>query len=136
MTGFLFQASADHYDLRVQPQPGAIVSWRAQRYRSLMLPGKIVFFWLAGESAYRGLHGWGTLTSAPYEHGDHYEVDARFDHRIVPHVPASVIQTNPVLRDHQIFTLRTGSNFLLEEAEVRALIGLIPAGQQPALALA
>ena len=135
MSGFLFQATADNYDLRVQPEPGAVISWRAQRHRSLMLPGKIVFFWLAGDIDYRGLHGWGALTSRPYERGDHYRVDVRFDHRIVPHVPASAVQGDPVLRDHQIFTLRTGSNFLLEDHEVRALVSLIPAGQQPALTL-
>jgi len=133
MSGFMFQASEDHYDLRVQPQPGSVIHWRAQRYRSLMMPGKIVFFWLAGDSPYRGLHGWGALTSSPYEHGDHYRVDVRFDHRIVPHVPADAVRADPILRDHQIFTLRAGSNFLLEDDEIQALVNLIPVEQQPAL---
>ncbi len=135
MSAFLFQASADHYDLRTQPKPGTVIDWPAQRYRSLMRPGALVFFWLAGESSYRGLHGWGALTSHPYEQGAHYRVWVEFSHRIVPHVRALVVQADPVLCNHPIFTLRTGSNFLLDDEEVQAMVSLIPAEQRPAMSL-
>ena len=57
MTAFLFQANTDRYDLRQQPVAGATVWWPAQRYRSLMRPGELAFFWLAGDERVRGLYG-------------------------------------------------------------------------------
>ena len=136
MTAFLFQATADHYPLGVTPSPGSTIWWRAQRYRSLMRPGILVFFWQAGGEAVRGLHGWGRVISEPYRHGDDFRVDVSFDCRIKPHVPASVIRSEPILRDHPIFTVRVGSNFLLDENEVMAITALIPVAMRPELASA
>lgn len=108
MTAFLFQSTVDHCDLRLHPAPGATVWWLAQRYRSQMRPGGLVFFWLAGPDTLRGLHGWGRLVSQPYKHEDDFRVDVRFECRLKPHLAASVIRANPILRDHPIFTVRVG----------------------------
>ena len=136
MTAFLFQATDDNYPFRERPEPGSTIWWRAQRYRSLMRPGSLVFFWQAGNEAVRGLHRWGQLVSEPYKRADDFRVDVRFDRRIQPHVPASVIRSDPVLRDHPIFTVRVGSNFLLDANEVAALTALIPTAMRPELASA
>jgi len=136
MIAFLFQATDDHYDFRTRPAPGAIIWWRAQRYRSLMRPGGLVFFWQAGQETVRGLHGWGRLVSEPYRQADDFRVDVRFDCRIQPHIPASVIRAEPILHNHPIFTVRVGSNFLLSDDELEALTTLIPTVIRPELASA
>ena len=132
MIGFLFQATAANYE-RARPEPGKTVWWRAQRYRSLMHPGSLVFFWVAGEDTIRGLHGWGRLASEPYKKDADFLVDVRFERHIEPHIGASAIRGDKVLADHPIFTVRVGSNFLLDDAELRALIVLIPLPQRPEL---
>jgi len=99
-----------------------------------MQPGELVFFWVAGQEGERGLHGWGRIVSGPYKEAGDFRVDVRLECRIEPHIPASVIRANPVLRDHPIFTVRVGSNFLLDDDEVPALLELIPTAQRPELA--
>lgn len=136
MTAFLFQASDTNYPLWERPAEGTTIWWRAQRYRSLMLPGSLVFLWQAGADSVRGLHGWGHLVSRPYRATDDYRVDVRFERRIQPHIPAAVIRSEPVLRDHPVFTVRVGSNFLIDDDELAALSALIPSGMRPELASA
>jgi hypothetical protein len=99
-----------------------------------MKPGELVFFWVAGQEGERGLHGWGRIVSEPYKEAGDFRVDVRLECCIEPHIRASVVHADPVLRDHPIFTVRVGSNFLLDDDAVPALVALIPAAQRPELA--
>src|SRR5262249_31905166 len=121
------------HDLLSWPEVGQTVDWRAQRYRSLMRQGELVFFWRAGDAEFRGIHGWGHLDSPPYEQDGRYRVKVRFEHRFVPHISAARLPSDPILRDLQIFSVRVGSNFLLEPTEVEAILRHIPAEQRPLL---
>jgi hypothetical protein len=40
------------------------------RYWQHMLPDDLVFFWLGGPRAIRGIYGWSTLTTTPVSDGD------------------------------------------------------------------
>lgn len=136
MTSFIFQSTDHNYDLSVRPQEGSSISWRAEQYRSLMHPGEFVFYWLASSnSAIRGLHGWGELTSEPYLHGDQYRVDTIFRRRIRPHVAAATVRSVSALANLRIFTVRVGSNFALSETEARALTELLPPAARPPIGL-
>lgn len=73
MNYWIFQAKPERFDLR---KPGTIEAgksddWDATRYRSEMMPGDKVFFWLAGNEDHRGIYGWGELTSEPHPGGSH-----------------------------------------------------------------
>jgi hypothetical protein len=133
MSSFIFQATTERHDLRFWPSVGQTVDWRAQRYRSLMRPEELVFFWRAGEAEFRGIHGWGHLDSLPYEQDGQFRVKVRFEHRLAPHISAAQLQSDSTLRDLQIFSVRVGSNFLLEPTELEALLRHVPAEQRPQL---
>ena len=66
MNVFLFQSAPEQYDLRKELRPGEFDNWHATRYRMEMHPGDIVFFWMGGDQNFRGLYGWGEITSEPY----------------------------------------------------------------------
>src|SRR5262249_34657303 len=133
MSSFIFQATTERHDLSSWPAVGQTVDWRAQRYRSLMQPEDLVFFWRAGEAELRGIHGWGHLDSRPYEQDGRYRIKVRFEHRLVPHIPAARLQSDPMLRDLQLFSIKVGSNFLLEPEQVEAILHIIPAEHRPLL---
>src|SRR5215471_5454258 len=132
MSSFLFQATKERHDLSTWPTVGQTVDWRAQRYRSMMRPDELVFFWRAGDADLRGIHGWGHLVSVPYEQDGGHRVKVRFEHRFAPHISAAGLERDPVLQDLEIFTVRAGSNFLLEPKEVEAILRHISPEQRPA----
>jgi hypothetical protein len=98
-----------------------------------MEPGDLVFFWRAGEPEFRGIHGWGHLNSRPYEQDGRYRVKVRFEHRFAPHLSSAQLQSDSLLRDLQVFSVRVGSNFLLEPTQVEAMLRHIPAEERPLL---
>jgi hypothetical protein len=97
-----------------------------------MRPGDLVFYWLASpDSTRRGLHGWGTLTSAPYLEGDKFRVKTVFKRRIRPHLTAAAVRAIGGLANLRIFTVRVGSNFALSEDETQALVQSPPPNSRP-----
>ncbi|MCK4733846.1 MAG: hypothetical protein KAT65_15435 [Methanophagales archaeon] len=99
-----------------------------------MKKGDIVYFWLAGDPAHRGLYGWGVifaLYKALFEHeGRAYRVIVEYqrnflEHKKHKHIPSEDIRKNPILRDLLIFRMPVGTNFLLTDEEDRALRGII-----------
>ena len=140
MSSFIFQATAGggldpelEHDLSSWPQVDQIVEWKAQRYRSKMKPGDLAFFWQAGASEVRGIHGWGHVDSPPADEGKGYRVKVRFECRLVPHLSAAKLEKVRELRTRDIFTVRVGSNFLLESEEVKKIVEQIPIEQRPSL---
>ena len=102
--------------------------WNANQYRAEMKPGDFVFFWLAGDRSYRGIYGWGKLTSEPYlweEDDKKYYVDYICEKRIDPYLPIQKIESKPELQNIQILNMPIGSNFLLNEKEGKAIFDMI-----------
>jgi hypothetical protein len=126
MNYWLFQSVPERYDLRSQLVAGQTVTWYATRYRNLMAPGDIVFFWLGGDKPIRGIYGWGKMTSEPYmrRNWQSYGVDIHYEDRFDPFLPESRIITEPALKDLLIFRARQATNFHISEDEARAIAHL------------
>ncbi|HXO30850.1 MAG TPA: EVE domain-containing protein [Candidatus Acidoferrales bacterium] len=58
MNYWIFQSVTERYDLRETLQEGKEETWVISRYWQQMLPGDLVFFWLGGPPAIRGIYGW------------------------------------------------------------------------------
>ena len=121
---FIFQARAGRYDLRTELRPKAVERWTASRYRSVMRPGDIVFFWMAGSADIRGIYGWGTIKGYPYSVGSHdsYDVDVQVEHVLAQPMLATTIRKIPELRDLLIFRAPQATNFLLSPDQAKHLI--------------
>lgn len=134
MDYFIFQSIPERYDLRRELVPGRTDTWYATRYRNEMDPGDPVFFWMAGDENFRGLYGWGVITSRPYmrpewkSHGVDVEYEVKFERPIL----ARRIKSDSTLRDFLIFKAPQASNFLLEPHQAHRLIRLIrDQGERP-----
>lgn len=128
---FIFQAIPKRYDLRARMKVGIKVSWVASRYRDQMEKGDIVYFWLAGDPADRGLYGWGVISESPEYYEDRgYRVEVEYrcvflDHRPPKYISAAEIRQDPVLKNHLIFRMSIGTNFLLTDEEDQALQAIV-----------
>ena len=133
MNYWIFQAIPERYDLREKLVEGRKVTWYATRYRSRMLPGDIVFFWLGGPEDIRGIYGWGRLTSSPYikPEWESYGVDVRYEKRLKSHVSIGKIKSVSDLQGLLILRIPQATNFLLSTQEARAITNLIEPGQRP-----
>jgi predicted RNA-binding protein with PUA-like domain len=120
---WIFQSRPDRYDLRKDSvlQPGKTEPWIASRYRSLMQPGDMVYFWLSGEPEIRGIYGKGHLISEPYSRGDEFLVDVQYDEKFTNPITIQEIESRSELREMQIVRIPIGTNFLLEDGEIAAL---------------
>ena len=137
MNAFIFQSRADIFDLREHLQPGKRDTWYATRYRSIMQPGDIVLFWMAGDERLRGLYGWGQIASEPYlkPSWDSHGVDVIYKDRFEQPIQASVLRKNPVLSELLIFRAPQASNFLIRPAEARTLSRVLKDHGNPISAL-
>lgn len=127
MNVFVFQSIPERFDLRQALRPGAQDTWYATRYRSEMRPGDLVFFWMAGDEHFRGLYGWGRLTSHPYlktgweSHG----VDVKYEVKFSSPVRARSIRDDQALADMLIFRAPQATNFLLSPLQAKRLVRLV-----------
>jgi predicted RNA-binding protein with PUA-like domain len=123
MRHWIFQSRPDRYDLRREGvlRPGETDSWVASRYRELMQPGDVVYFWLSGDPKHKGIYGRGHLTSAPYKRSDGYLVDVMYDEKFESPINVADIVDNPELESLQIVRIPIGTNFLVDEGQARAL---------------
>lgn len=123
MKTFIFQSRPDESDLRKSLKIGSADTWNVTRYSGRMSAGDRVLFWLAGDPSYRGLHGWGSLTSEAYlrpewsKHG----VDVVYKGAFSPPVRADEIKSDPSLRHLLIFRAPSATNFVLSDQEARQL---------------
>lgn len=131
---FIFQSIPERFDLREKLQAGKADTWYATRYRNDMTAGDLVFFWLGGEEQFRGIYGWGRLTSDPYmkpawdSHGVDIVYSVRFKEPILVHK----LRHHPKLRNLLILRAPQATNFLITSDEVDALKVLIGAAGERA----
>ena len=134
MDYFIFQSVPGRYDLRSELVPGRKDTWYATRYRNEMDPGDTVFLWMAGDENFRGLYGWGVITSKPYMRPEwkSHGVDVEYKVKLERPILARRIKSDPTLRDLLIFKAPQASNFLLEPNQAHGLMRLIrDQGERP-----
>ena len=126
-TSFIFQSIPERYDLRQKLVPQTQDTWYATRYRNKMEEGDIVFFWMAGDRRFRGLHGWGKLISKPYlkNNWDTYGIDVEYLVKFKKPITSSLVQKNEELSNLLIFRAPQATNFILNDSELKKLIKLI-----------
>lgn len=133
MNYWIFQSVPQRFDLRKGLIEGKQDTWDATRYLNLLKPGDIVFFWQAGSEDIRGVYGWGKVISQPYikpgwtKHG----IDVKYEKRLHPHISVKEIKPIPSLKDMLILRTAQATNFLLSEAEARAISKLMTPEQRP-----
>jgi hypothetical protein len=121
---WIFQSRPDRYDLRTELHPGRDEDWLASRYRDLMEPGDIVFFWLSGDDQYKGIYGWGRIMGTPVSSGDETTVPVHNEERFIRPIPVAMIREDPELKELMILRIAIGTNFILQKREAVALAKL------------
>ena len=136
MNYWIFQSKKDRYDIS-NPEvlfDGMEGYWVANQYRSEMMIGDKVFFWLAGDKSYRGIYGWGELTSAPYQWESDgkkgYSVDIKCIERLNEYISVLEVREKSKLQNLQILNMAIGSNFLLNSSEGKELERIIAKTKQ------
>lgn len=101
--------------------------WCVRRYCHEMQRGDLVFIWLGGSAAVRGVHGWGKLVVAPCTDSANLavHVDVCYEQRAAPFLPATTLRCHPVLDTLPILHMPRATNFRLEAAHVTALADLL-----------
>lgn len=124
MNVFVFQSVPERYDLREALSPGNKDTWYATRYRNKMCLGDIVFFWMAGDEHFRGLYGWGKITSLPYvkESWSSHGVDVIYESKFKKPVKAHTLKDDPILSKLLILRAPHATNFLLSPRESTRLL--------------
>ncbi|WP_316189702.1 EVE domain-containing protein [Bradyrhizobium sp. SZCCHNS1054] len=127
MSVFVFQSIPERYDLRKAIRPGNNDTWYATRYRSEMHPNDIVYFWMGGEEHFRGLYGWGRLTSEPYlkEKWDSHGIDVKYVVKFKHPILSRSIREEPDLAEMLIFRAPQATNFLLTQKQAKRLGRLV-----------
>ena len=123
---FVFQSRPDRFDLRTELKAGAKQTWEASRYRLAMRPGDLVYFWLAGPEAIRGIYGWGQIKRPPYRRvGEStYSVDVIVEEVFSMPLLAQVLRRERDLSELLILKAPQATNFLLSDPEARRLAEL------------
>jgi hypothetical protein len=132
MSSFIFQGVPERYDLRHKLKVGYEVSWVASRYRKDMHKDDIVYFWLGGDREYRGIYGWGVISSElPFlDDQGIYRIKVEYRKNFLDHDPPAFVSSDkinqdPVLQDLLIIRMPIGTNFLLTDSQDQALRTII-----------
>ena len=133
MNYWIFQSIPERQDLRVTLQEGKEDTRLASRYRQKMMPGDLVYFWLAGPDGIRGIYGWGTLLTSPYfnEQLQQFRVDVRYEKRLKQHLAAEKLKSTEKLNNLMIFRAPQATNFLLSKEEAHAIAELMSSDERP-----
>lgn len=133
MNYWIFQSVPERYDLREEANlhEGMEGWWHATRYRTRMTTGDLVYFWMGGSESTRGIYGWGTISSEPFEEGGGYRVGIRIAKRLPNHIRVDSIRKNPELQNLMILRMAVGSNFLINIREAAAIRLMLPSTLQP-----
>jgi predicted RNA-binding protein with PUA-like domain len=133
MNYWIFQSRPERFDLRTRLVEGQSDDWVASRYRNAMQPGDLVFFWLSGDEAIRGIYGWGKLTSEPYADSSEegYGVKLVYEKKLREHIPVRVIREHDQLSDLLILKVAIGTNFKISPEEASAIAALIAPDERP-----
>jgi hypothetical protein len=137
MNYFIFQGVDKSYPGFLNDlQPGNTVRWTATRYRSRMSVGDLVFLWRGGDTAIRGVYGWGRITGATHEiasSGGENRVPVKYERRLDQHISISAIRSDARLGNMQILNLPVGTNFQINLSEAQALVSHMPTDYRPKL---
>ena len=127
MNIFIFQSLPDRFDLRTKLIPGTKDTWYATRYRSEMKVGDLVYFWMGGEERFRGIYGWGKITSEPYKktNWDSYGVDVEYLYKFSKPITSSYLKNDKDLRNLLIIRAPQATNFLVDAFQQKKLIKVI-----------
>ncbi|CAB3794390.1 EVE domain-containing protein [Paraburkholderia caffeinilytica] len=127
MNVFLFQTKPERLDLRSAIVPGEQAVWYATRYQTEMAPGDLVYLWMSGDEHFKGLYGWGVITSKPYPKADwdSHGVDIEYRVRFSKPIKASSLENDPVLAKMLVFRAPHASNFLLDAPAIKGLSKVI-----------
>jgi predicted RNA-binding protein with PUA-like domain len=133
MNYWIFQSVPERYDLREETNlhEGLEGSWNATRYRTRMAKGDLIYFWMGGSESERGIYGWGTISSEPFENNGEYRVGIRVSKRLPKHIQIDSIRKNPELSNLMILRMAVGTNFLINNREAAALRLMMPPNFQP-----
>jgi hypothetical protein len=122
---FIFQ-TIDPNDLAKRLIVGRRDTWYATRYRGVMQIDDVVFFWMGGDPALRGLYAWGHLVSPPYTTKDGSPgVDVKYEYKFDEPVLAGKIRKEPILAGMLLFRAPQATNFLLTPEEASQLRKLL-----------
>ncbi|HPQ67985.1 MAG TPA: EVE domain-containing protein [bacterium] len=124
---FIFQAIPQRYNLKDRLKEGDVVPWIASRYHDHMKMGEVVYFWMGGDRKTKGLYGWGKITDqAPFVDSNNvYRVNVKIERRFENFIPVSAFTDDPVMKNHLLFRMPIGTNFLLNEQEEAAIKKII-----------
>ncbi|WP_290477040.1 MULTISPECIES: EVE domain-containing protein [unclassified Leeuwenhoekiella] len=127
MNTFIFQSMPERFDLREKLIVNEKDTWYATRYRNKMQPGDLVFFWMGGDKRFRGIYGWGNITSKPYikNNWDTYGVDVEYQVKFEKPITSSKIISEPSLSELLIFRAPQATNFIVNDFELKKLLKLI-----------
>lgn len=127
MKVFLFQTRSDRLDLRSAIIPGERATWYATRYQTEMKPGDLVYLWMSGDEHFKGLYGWGEISSVPYRRPDwdSHGVDIQYRIRFSKPIKATSLERDPILAQMLVFRAPHASNFLLDEKTAKRLSRII-----------
>ena len=129
---YIFQAKPTIYELREKLVVGKEVGWLASRYYDEMKPGDIVYFWRAGEKKYRGLYGWGEITSTGVfkDRKGLYRAavitrKVFADNEPPLHINYTYFKDNQILQNMGLLQMAIGTNFRLKEDQETEINNLI-----------
>jgi hypothetical protein len=125
MNAFIFQATLERYDLRLELKAGRTETWLATRYRHAMRPGDVVYFWMAGPEPVRGVYGWGRITRKPHRSEGKEVVAVGVERVFSAPLLVKRVRQDPLLSNLLILRVPQASNFLLSPAEATRLAALI-----------
>jgi predicted RNA-binding protein with PUA-like domain len=130
---WIFQAVLERYPLLEYLIVGEEATWYATRYRRMMNPGDIVFFWQAGPPKIRGIYGWGNLISKPFflTSRNAYGVNVIYEKRLTDHITIQKIKSNTSLKNLLILRAAQATNFLIKEFEARAIAEMMKRDERP-----
>jgi hypothetical protein len=119
---WIFQAVPRRYDLRRELREGRREVWLVTRYGEQMRRGDVVYFWMAGDSAIRGLYGWGRIiANAPRQTPIGMGIEVQYEKVFSNHIPAATLQEQAILKDHLLFRMPVGTNFSLTTEQRQAI---------------
>lgn len=133
MNYWIFQSKKERFDLSDPSnlKVGKSDDWIATRYRSKMMPGDLVYFWMGGPQDIRGIYGWGLLSSKPTSKGKGHSVEVVYKCHLKEHITVSRIKELKIAQYLMILNISIGTNFLINKEEALSISTLFPPNDNP-----
>jgi len=124
---WLFQSIPKRYNLASEMKAGQIETWLVTRYMDEIKRGDLVFLWMAGEPAIRGLYGWALVSDdKPRFYRDWgYGIAVHYKRKFSTHIPFSEVRSLESFADFVLFKTAIGTNFKLSSEQTKAITDLI-----------